>query len=86
MAATSGFCALSVNVNKVASLRNSRHPGIPSVTRAALLCLEEARRASPCTHGPTRDNVTVFLDAVPGVQEVSIGHALIGDALELGYA
>ena len=27
-----------------------------------------------------------FLRAVPGVQEVSIGHALIGDALELGYA
>ena len=24
--------------------------------------------------------------AVPGVQEVSIGHALIADALELGYA
>jgi pyridoxine 5-phosphate synthase len=23
---------------------------------------------------------------VPGVQEVSIGHALISDALELGYA
>ena len=26
------------------------------------------------------------LRAVPGVQEVSIGHALIADALELGYA
>jgi pyridoxine 5-phosphate synthase len=25
------------------------------------------------------------LRSVPGVQEVSIGHALIGDALELGY-
>jgi pyridoxine 5-phosphate synthase len=23
---------------------------------------------------------------VPGVQEVSIGHALVADALELGYA
>ena len=32
--------ALSVNVNKVALLRNSRHLGIPSVTRAAQLCLE----------------------------------------------
>jgi holo-[acyl-carrier-protein] synthase len=28
---------------------------------------------------------TDFLRAVPGVQEVSIGHALIADALELGY-
>ena len=27
-----------------------------------------------------------FLRAVPGVREVSIGHALIADALELGYA
>jgi pyridoxine 5-phosphate synthase len=32
--------ALSVNVNKVALLRNSRHLGIPSVTRAAQLCLQ----------------------------------------------
>lgn len=32
--------ALSVNVNKVALLRNTRHLGIPSVTRAATLCLE----------------------------------------------
>ena len=31
--------ALSVNVNKVALLRNSRHLGIPSVKRAAELCL-----------------------------------------------
>ncbi len=31
---------LSVNVNKVALLRNSRHLGIPSVTRAATLCLQ----------------------------------------------
>ena len=32
---------LSVNVNKVATLRNTRHSGIPSVVRAARLCLEE---------------------------------------------
>lgn len=32
--------ALSVNVNKVALLRNTRHLGIPSVTRAATLCLQ----------------------------------------------
>ncbi|EHN65379.1 pyridoxine 5'-phosphate synthase [Comamonas testosteroni] len=32
--------ALSVNVNKVALLRNTRHLGIPSVTRAAQICLE----------------------------------------------
>ena len=32
--------ALSVNVNKVAQLRNTRHLGIPSVVKAALLCLQ----------------------------------------------
>ncbi|MDO9403311.1 MAG: pyridoxine 5'-phosphate synthase [Polaromonas sp.] len=37
-------------------------------------------------HDLNRDNLTEFLGAVPGVQEVSIGHALIADALELGYA
>ncbi len=37
-------------------------------------------------HDLNRDNLTDFLRAVPGVQEVSIGHALIADTLELGMA
>jgi pyridoxine 5-phosphate synthase len=37
-------------------------------------------------HDLNRDNLGAFLRAVPGVAEVSIGHALIADALELGYA
>ncbi|NBS46345.1 MAG: pyridoxine 5'-phosphate synthase [Betaproteobacteria bacterium] len=37
-------------------------------------------------HDLNRDNLAAFLQAVPGVREVSIGHALISDALELGYA
>ena len=32
--------ALSVNLNKVALMRNTRHLGIPSITRAAALCLQ----------------------------------------------
>ena len=36
-------------------------------------------------HDLNRDNLETFLTTVPGVQEVSIGHALIADALELGY-
>ena len=36
-------------------------------------------------HDLNRDNLHTFLSTVPGVQEVSIGHALIADALELGY-
>jgi pyridoxine 5-phosphate synthase len=37
-------------------------------------------------HDLSRENLTAFLRGVPGVLEVSIGHALISEALELGYA
>jgi pyridoxine 5-phosphate synthase len=37
-------------------------------------------------HDLNRDNLTAFIKQVHGVQEVSIGHALIADALEIGYA
>jgi pyridoxine 5-phosphate synthase len=37
-------------------------------------------------HDLNRDNLGEFLRAVPGVLEVSIGHALVADALELGLA
>ena len=37
-------------------------------------------------HDLNRENLAAFLRTVPGVQEVSIGHALMADALELGYA
>jgi pyridoxine 5-phosphate synthase len=36
-------------------------------------------------HDLNRVNLTPFLRAIPGIAEVSIGHALIGDALEMGY-
>lgn len=35
-------------------------------------------------HDLNRANLTDFLRGVPGVQEVSIGHALVADALEFG--
>ena len=37
-------------------------------------------------HDLNRDNLAAFIRQVKGVSEVSIGHALISDALELGYA
>ena len=37
-------------------------------------------------HDLNRDNLPAFVRAVPGLAEVSIGHAFIADALELGYA
>ncbi|MGH6625370.1 MAG: pyridoxine 5'-phosphate synthase [Burkholderiaceae bacterium] len=53
-----------------------------SAAQAAL----DAGLAVNAGHDLNRDNLADFLRAVPGVQEVSIGHALIADALELGYA
>ena len=42
--------ALSVNVNKVALLRNTRNLGIPSVTRAAQLCLQAGAQGLSLIH------------------------------------
>ncbi|MFV0601805.1 MAG: pyridoxine 5'-phosphate synthase [Brachymonas sp.] len=36
-------------------------------------------------HDLNQDNLTEFLRVVPGVSEVSIGHAFMADALEAGY-
>lgn len=35
-------------------------------------------------HDLNRENLPAFLRAVPGIEEVSIGHALVADALEFG--
>ena len=40
MSSTNLHTQLSVNLNKVALVRNTRHLGIPSVLRAATLCLQ----------------------------------------------
>jgi len=53
-------------------------------TAAAQAALREGLGVN-AGHDLNRDNLTDFLRAVPGVLEVSIGHALIADALELGY-
>ena len=53
-----------------------------SAARAAL----DAGLAVNAGHDLNRDNLAAFIRRVPGVSEVSIGHALIADALELGYA
>jgi pyridoxine 5-phosphate synthase len=37
-------------------------------------------------HDLNLQNLAAFAQQVPGLQEVSIGHAFIADALELGYA
>ncbi|MEO5659586.1 MAG: pyridoxine 5'-phosphate synthase [Polaromonas sp.] len=63
----------------------------PEKNKALNLFVEAARAAAAINlgvnagHDLNRDNLGEFLRAVPGVLEVSIGHALIADALELGY-
>ncbi|MDM7455989.1 MAG: pyridoxine 5'-phosphate synthase [Tepidimonas sp.] len=54
--------------------------------RDAAVAAQAAGLGVNAGHDLNRDNLTDFLRAVPGVVEVSIGHALIADALELGYA
>ncbi len=52
----------------------------------AALAAREVGLGVNAGHDLNLDNLTEFLAAVPGVLEVSIGHALISDSLELGYA
>lgn len=54
--------------------------------RAAAQAALDAGLGVNAGHDLNRDNLSAFLHGVPGVAEVSIGHALIADALELGYA
>ncbi len=57
---------------------------LAAFTATAQAALQEGL-ALNAGHDLNRANLADFLRAVPGVQEVSIGHALIADALELGY-
>jgi pyridoxine 5-phosphate synthase len=53
---------------------------------AAAAAAQRAGLGVNAGHDLNRANLGAFLAAVPGVLEVSIGHALIADALELGMA
>ena len=55
--------ALSVNLNKVALVRNTRHLGIPSVTRAAIMCLQAG--AAGITVHPRPDERHIRASDVP---------------------
>jgi pyridoxine 5-phosphate synthase len=54
--------------------------------RAAAEAAQAAGLGVNAGHDLNRDNLAAFLTAVPGVLEVSIGHALTADALEFGMA
>ena len=55
------------------------------IYRAAAQAALDAGLGVNAGHDLNRDNLAAFVRHVPGLLEVSIGHALIADALELGY-
>ncbi len=63
----------------------AREVQLQSYRAAAAAALAAGLRVN-AGHDLNRDNLTEFLRVVPGISEVSIGHALIADALEMGYA
>jgi pyridoxine 5-phosphate synthase len=63
-----------------------RHAAVLHEFAAAARAAAAAGLGVNAGHDLNRDNLPDFLRTVPGVQEVSIGHALIADALEFGYA
>ena len=62
--------------------RNAQLERFSAAAQAAL----DAGLGVNAGHDLNRENLTAFVRAVPGLREVSIGHALIADALELGYS
>jgi pyridoxine 5-phosphate synthase len=54
--------------------------------KAAALAAQVAGLEINAGHDLNLFNLRDFVQTVPSVQEVSIGHALIADALEQGYA
>jgi pyridoxine 5-phosphate synthase len=53
--------------------------------RAAAQSANECGLALNAGHDLNLDNLGLLLKTIPLIEEVSIGHALIGDALEMGY-
>lgn len=62
--------------------RNAQLARFSAAAQAAL----DAGLGVNAGHDLSRENLTAFVRALPGLSEVSIGHALIADALELGYS
>ena len=54
--------------------------------RAAAIAALDAGLELNAGHDLNRDNLPDFLAAVPAISEVSIGHALIADALDIGLS
>lgn len=65
---------------------SSEQVGQLALYREAAMAAQAAGLGVNAGHDLNRANLTEFLATVHGVNEVSIGHALVADALELGYS
>ncbi|MGZ5179953.1 MAG: pyridoxine 5'-phosphate synthase [Ramlibacter sp.] len=70
---TASKTALSVNLNKVALVRNTRHLGIPNVAKAASICLQAG--AHGITVHPRPDGRHIRAEDVPALHEIVCHHA-----------
>ena len=59
------------------------YDGIKPYTQAAILC-EQLKLGVNAGHDLSLDNIKFFKENIPGLLEVSIGHALIAESLYLG--
>ena len=69
-----------------AAFGSAGEAGVLAAFRAAAESAQRLGLGVNAGHDLNRDNLGPFLAQVPGVLEVSIGHALIADALEFGLA
>ena len=85
--------AMAVGADRVELYTESYASAFGSPDQARVLAAFEATAQAALAiglglnagHDLNRDNLGTFLRTVPGVLEVSIGHALVADALEMGY-
>jgi pyridoxine 5-phosphate synthase len=69
-----------------AAFARGEHAAVLPAFRDSALAAAAAGLGVNAGHDLNLENLGPFLAAVPGVLEVSIGHALVADALELGMA
>lgn len=69
-----------------AGFNTSREDALLAQYTTAAIAAKQVGLDVNAGHDLNRENLGCFLRRVPGVREVSIGHALIADALEYGYS
>jgi pyridoxine 5-phosphate synthase len=69
-----------------AAFGTPRQLAVAAQFRSAAIAAHAAGLKINAGHDLSLQNLTTFLKEVPHVDEVSIGHAFIGDSLEFGYA